>query len=87
MNNKCFRERIQLYHNNRDLCEQKYGPLKFWDVSNVTNISFCNFREKDDTSFWDTAKVKEKKYFSSNVFLSMDERPNNLHDNDGLRIF
>jgi surface protein len=50
---------IQLYCKNKENCEEKYGFVELWDVSNMTNMNgmFSYGRFTGDISQWDVSGV------------------------------
>ena len=59
-------EIVDLWLNNRELAKRKYGSIKYWDVSRVTNMNklFSVIRNANaasfnaDLSLWDVSNVK-----------------------------
>ena len=77
LNNETIREAIQLYKNNRDECDRRYGQIEVWDVSGVTDMSELfkglkvNFNR--DIGNWDVSNVTDmREMFIGAIHFNQD---------------
>ena len=59
-----LKKAIELYCEDKEKCFKTYGFTSFWDVSNVTNMTFMFSRSKfnGDISNWDVSNVTDMRY-------------------------
>lgn len=63
MDNNTFRQAIELYFLDKKSCEEKYGDISLWNVSQVTDMSYA-FANREDFNVllhWNTINVKNMK--------------------------
>ena len=60
-----LKDAIKEYKKDKKLCENKYGKIKYWDTSKITDMShlFEDFRDfNEDISRWNVSKVIDMSY-------------------------
>ena len=68
-----LKQACDLWCSNRDQCIIKYGHISYWDVSEITNMSylFSNKKFNDDISRWDVSKVKDMCHMFSDTISNV----------------
>ena len=72
-----FREAINLWFDNNEEALKLYGPMDFWDTSNITDMNWLFYNRKTfnhNINSWDTSNVTNMRY----MFYGAEEFNQNI---------
>ena len=62
LNDKNIQEAVNLWCENKEECLFKFGNIKYWDTTNITNMRelfYCKRNFNEDISHWNVSKVRD----------------------------